>query len=237
MKDRKALFKVLAFLVLLLSFDCSKVKASLLLPPDDSIFSQYSTKPVNITSCPDFYSKDYGVIIGIRTGISLLFDPASIGFGYGVNMRIYLSKHWDVELYGDNFITDILNLGYRHDLNCGGSILYYWVERHYKRHKITPFLLAGFCSSDNKLHSYEIYNAQFQFEAWAPWFNLGCGEHYAITKRLDFTVEGLYSLPLSTHPVGQLIPNGDTHYLLVKTKPGFNPGGIFFIFSLNYFIG
>jgi hypothetical protein len=203
-----------------------------------------SNKPQHTAACMNFGDQlGYGQItLGLRTGICALFDPNSIGYGIGAQMRIRLSKKWNLELYTDYFQTSIMNLGYRHEIDFGGNLLYYWTQRPLIPYKLTPFLLGGLSYANNNIRSYNIYTAAY--EIWSPWLNLGLGEHYLFSPRFDITLEAYYSIPLAVHPVSylangifeknQILPR---QYLNVKDEGAFHPGGIFVILSFNYTFG
>jgi hypothetical protein len=189
----------------------------------------------NIVACPDFETPANAILsVGAGPGVCPFLDPGSVSIGYGISFRLRVVKHWYVECYYDYFKTNILNLGYRHDMCAGCSVLYTWVENPYKKHSFTPYVFAGLGFDNNKVYSYEVYNYQNQYDGNSPWFNLGYQEEYNITTRFAIALEGFYGVPLSTHPVSDIIRTGNPEYMIVKTKPGFNAGGAFIIFSLNY---
>jgi hypothetical protein len=190
-------------------------------------------------ACMDFGGDNgFGQItIGVRAGACTLFDPNSIGFGIGGDVRIRLAKRWSLEAYSDFFKTAIMHLGFHSDLRYGFNALYYWIDRPMLPYKVTPFLLGGISYEDNSIRSYQIYTARYT--NWSPWLDIGIGQHYFFTPRWDITLEFFYVLPLASHPYSFLYTpvNKDIQELNVKTEPGFSKGGIFGIISLNYTFG
>ncbi len=209
--------------------------------PAHPIIENYSPEPLpdrqHTAACMNFGDESYGhITLGIRTGICTLFDPfPAIGFGIGADMRIRLSKHWELEIYTDYFKTNILNIGYRYEIDFGANLLYSWVDRPCLPKHFTPFVFAGFSYDNNNIRSAAYYSGDYQ--NWSPWFNVGYGEHYFFNKRFDITLEAFYSLPIATHPASYITEIPNREILNVKYLGGFHPGGIFVILSFNYTFG
>jgi hypothetical protein len=236
-KAKKSVLTILVTLTFFILSGFNRVAASSPLSKADSIASNenISGKHKNTTACANFETPyTTNISIGAGPGICPLLDPGSISYGYGISFRILFTKHWNIAFYYDFFKTNIMNLGYRRDNCAGSSVLYTWVDRPYKKHAFVPYIFSGVSFSNNKVYSYEVYTYQDEFDKNSPWFNLGYEEDYNINTRFSIALEGLYGLPLSTHPVSEIIHNGDLKYMIVTTKPGFNNGGFFVIFSLNY---
>ncbi len=242
-RGNKELLKIFASVVLAVLFNCSDTSATspLLSNNPSNIFLSEDYGPVkpaqHIAACMNFGETTYGhITLGLRAGLCTLFDPfPAIGYGFGADMRIRLSKHWELEPYTDYFTTSILGKGYRHQIIFGGNMLYIWIERPFIPGRLTPFLLGGLSYDNNDIRSAAYYSGEFQ--NWSPWLNLGFGEHYYFNKRLDLTLELFYSLPLATHPISYLTPVPKGEILNVKDVGGFHPGGLFLILSLNYTFG
>ncbi len=209
----------------------------LLSPPD-----YFPDKAPRIAACMNFGETTYGhITLGIRTGLCALFDPIpAIGYGIGADIRLSLNKHWELEGYTDYFQTNILNMGYRHEIDFGVNALYIWIARPFIPKRFTPFLLGGISYANNDIRSAAYYTGYYQ--NWSPWLNLGLGAHYYFTKRFDITWELYYSLPLAIHPASYLTDivnkkNYDRQILAVRDDGALHPGGIFFILSFNYTFG
>jgi len=237
MATKKGLIKLLlpTFLLLLIAFSKANAFPLWISQPDSA-----PGEP-NTTACMNFGEPGFGrITFGLRGGACTVFDPNSIGFGYGAQVRIRPAKHWDIELYGDYFTTNISNLvninyGKHYDTRIGGNILYYWINHPYRNHKYTPFVLLGISNEYNEILSKQINT--YKFQGWAPWVDAGIGEHYNITPRIDLTLEGIYVIPLGVHPASSLEIIRTTEFLNVENQRAFSKGGVFAIISLNYTFG
>jgi len=205
--------------------------------PSTILSQNFPNKPEHTAACMNFGETSYGhLTLGLRAGICTLFDPPpSIGFGFGADLRLSLSKPWTIEVYTDYYHTNILNLGYRNTIDFGVNILYTWVERPYLPHKFTPFLLGGISYNNNDIRAAAYYSGEYQ--NWSPWLDLGVGEQYNFIKRFAFSIEAYYAIPLATHPISYINQLPQREILMVKNQASFHPGGIFVVFSLNYTFG
>jgi hypothetical protein len=191
-KRRKTLVKTF-ILFLLPAFFCPGKTAALSLS-SDSILSYSSAAPfpgrqLHTASCMDF-GNDVGfgqITLGVRAGACTLFDPGSIGFGLGLQMRRRLSRKLSFELYSDYFKTPILNVGHRTDLRFGFNMLYYCIQRPLLNHKFTPFLLFGISYEDIDILSDAVSTGKYQ--NWSPWLDLGYGEQFFLTPRWSIALE------------------------------------------------
>jgi hypothetical protein len=196
---------IAAFIFLLMAtMAYGESSAGLLSLSTDKEDSAVNRGDPRVAACPNF-TGDVGfgqITAGIRAGACTLFDPGSIGFGLGFQLRIRLMKHWSLEGYGDKFKTTIQHFGYRTDARYGINGLYYWVERPFRRHKFTPYLIIGLSYENIEINSYQINTRSYGNSS--PWLDLGAGEHYYFTRRWDISLEAFYVMPLATHPASYL---------------------------------
>jgi hypothetical protein len=189
--------------------------------------------------CPIFKYENFGQIcVGLRTGLTGLSDPPSVGYGYGAQLRYRVSRRFNTEFYTDYFKTDILGMGTRYEERIGASLFYYWKTKYhpFAANHYTPFLIAGLGADHDLVNSAYSYSLAYDVMVFS--FHGGCGVHYNLTERLDVALEGLYILPIGPYVKTTVIKSDGAEYLFASRSTSFGSGGgISAILSMTFCFG
>ncbi|HRH01571.1 MAG TPA: outer membrane beta-barrel protein [Bacteroidia bacterium] len=129
--------------------------------------------------------------LGVRNTASAFSDDGAMGFGYGGQFRIRLSKRINTDWYADYLTTNIQNVARRTDGHIGWSVLAYPFNCEMIRGRITPYVLAGHCFDYTKVSQNGATNFKDRLSSAVQ---AGCGMHYNITNQTDISLTGQYMM-------------------------------------------
>ena len=169
--------------------------------------------------------------LGVRNTINIFTDaPKSFGLGAGASFRMQLVDRVNTEWFGDYINSNLYNKANRRDAHVGWNVMFYILDPHGFKRKLTPFVGAGHCFDYTGIR----LNGENQqmHERWTAAVQMSVGCHYNITPQFDVSLSTLYVLHLGKELDTEQEKDGSVA-IVEHSNAGWE-GHIMFIISAHY---
>lgn len=176
------------------------------------------------------------VSLGGRNVISLFNDGNfdNTGMGMGGQFRVRLSEKINTEWFLDYITTDLNKLANRKDYHIGWSVMYYPTDVN---KQLVPYVIAGHCFDYTRVSEYS--NTSNSVERWSSAVQMGLGNHFKLTNKLDFSASAQYMIHMGgdIHVDDTWLAEPPSQIIIEKHEGMDLEGHILISLSINYNLG